>query len=184
MTLGKGTIRFDHIQKVIDIGSGDGMAIRMFSRQHGLPVIGIDNKSFPTAQIGRFRNVNIILADAVDIEDTTGLTGDLVINMYPHVRDGTLEDLLEYIASTAKFVELNLNGVGYIYILTEVKLDRQEILNELTQNLPEGLIITKASFFHRVTREELLSTNWTLEFDRFAAPYENSKELLLTVGRK
>ena len=184
MSIGKGSIPFHRIEKVTDIGSGDGLAIRMFSRQHGLPVTGMDNESFQTAQIGRFGDVNIIKADAVDIEETTGLSAHLVINMYPHVKRESGQKLLEFIGATAKFVELNSDGVGYIYILTEVDLDRQDILNGLAQNLPEELIITAASQFHRIRRHELLSTNWTLEFDRIAATYEDSKELLVTVGRR
>jgi hypothetical protein len=184
MSIGKGSIPFHRIKKVTDIGSGDGLAIRMFSLQHGLPVTGIDNKSFDNVQIGRFGDVNIIEGDAVDIKDTTGLTGHLVINMYPHVKREGQVKLLELIGSTAKFVELNPDGVGYIYILTDVNLDRQEILNQFAQNLREELVITAASDFLRVTEDKLLSTNWTLEFDRFAAPYRSSKELLVTVGRK
>ncbi len=59
MNLGKGSIPFHRIEKVTDIGSGDGLAIRMFSRQHGLAVTGMDNESFQTAQIGRFGDVHV-----------------------------------------------------------------------------------------------------------------------------
>ena len=104
--------------------------------------------------------------------------------MYPHVKDGSMKELLRFIGSTAKFVELNSDGVGYIYILTEVDLEQQDILLELAQNLSKEFIIIGASSFHRITVQELLSTDWTLEFDRFGAPYGSSKELLVTVGRK
>lgn len=184
INLGKGSIAFHGIEKVTDIGSGDGLAIRMFSLQHGLAVTGIDNGSFQTAQIGRVADVNIIKTDSIEIKDTTGLTGHLVINMYPHVKREGPETLLKFIGSTARFVELNKDGVGYLYILTDVDLKRTEIINQLAQNLPQELSITSASEFKRITKDELLSTNWTLEFDRFSVPYTNSKELLVTVGRK
>lgn len=182
--MGPGTIPFHRMKKVTDIGSGDGVAIRMFNLQHGIPVTGIDNHSFKNAQAGQFGEVNLIRADIVELEDITGLTAPLVINMYPHVRDGSIEDLLKYIGSTARFVELNSVGVAYIYILTELKLPKQSILHELSQHLPSELRITSVYGFQSVTTDDLLSTNWTLEFNRFAATYGTSYELLVTVGRE
>ncbi|MGB0387043.1 MAG: hypothetical protein ACPGWR_19685 [Ardenticatenaceae bacterium] len=154
----------------------------MFNLQHGIGVTGIDNHSFNNAQVGKFGGVYLIRADVVELEDVTGLTAPLVINMYPHVRDGSLEDLLKYIGSTARFVEPNSVGVAYIYILTELKLSIQGVQHELRQHLPSGLRITSVYGFQRVTTDDLLSTNWTLQFNRFAATYGTSYELLVTVG--
>lgn len=61
-----------------------------------------------------------------------------------------------------------IKKVTDIYILTELKLPIQSILRELSQRLPSKLRITNVYGFQSVTTDDLLSTNWTLQFNRRA----------------